>query len=177
MRMLKFVGIDPASSRNIGWSSIEISLSDGKLNDISCSAGTFVIPPMEERSKCLWQMFTAVESLLVNEQPIAVVIEKTSSFAGGFITGQVSNCIGAILACCGKHGFDVRFVYPSHVKKVLTGKGKATKVEMKKTTKTILQSLGIKKPDFDSHHAYDAVGNVLSYMKDNKLIDFNTDGI
>lgn len=164
-------GLDPASIKNIGWSIVKIDTD--KLNNIEVSAGTMVMEDVEKYHECLWPMFQAVENFILAYKPSSLVIEKTSSFSGGFITGQVSNCMGVILCCAVKHNITIEFVYPSHVKKVLTGKGKATKSVMKKSVQGILSTmLNIDKDKikYDSEHAYDAVGNILCYLIDGGVI-------
>jgi Holliday junction resolvasome RuvABC endonuclease subunit len=123
--------------------------------------------------KMLWPLFLIVEQLFEKQKPDLVIIEKTSSFSGGFITGQVSNCMGVILACCGKFQLPVSFVYPSHVKKVLTGKGRATKTQMKKAVKEIMSDITDPniKVEYDSEHAYDAVSNVLAFLIDEGFLE------
>jgi len=46
----------------------------------------------------------------------------------------------------------------------LTGNGRATKAQVKKCVKETIGDL-----KFDSEHAYDAVGIVLSYLKDKQV--------
>lgn len=172
------IGFDPASSRNLGWSIIRYkSAKAAKTAKITkCVSGTFTFPVCKESWRILGPMYLAVEEFLQREEPDLVVIEQTSAFrgpkAGGFVTGQVSYCIGVILSVCSKNDMNVGFVYPSHVKKVLTGKGRASKVEVRKGVKTILEHLGTPEPvTFDSDHASDATGNVLVWLADNNIYD------
>ncbi len=167
----KIIGLDPPSFRNIGWSVMETAEVDGQISTITCTAGTFVMPKALEPWHSLWPMFMAIDVFLMQQEPNLVIIEKTSSFAGGFITGQVSNCIGVILACCGKHSLDVKFVNPKHVKKVITGNGNASKTQIKNDVKKLLHRLGVQKVSFNSQHAYDAVGSVLSWFIDKNMLN------
>jgi len=158
----KIIGFDPASVRNLGWSKLTISLTTEER--IATTAGTFVIEKVEQPWQAMWPIFQVVDLFLEKEKPDIVVIEKTSSFAGGFVAGQVSGCMGVIHACCGKHNIDLEFVHPTHMKKVLTGNGRATKSQVKKCVKETIGDL-----KFDSEHAYDAIGIVLSYLKDEQV--------
>lgn len=164
---LKLVGFDPASTKNLGWSIV--SYLEGKLD---CTAGTFIIPDFDEPWKALWPMYLSVDQLLIEQQPDVVVVEKTSVFRGGFITGQVAGSIGSILIACGKNDLTVEFVYPTHVKKVITGKGQATKSQMKDSVKKILARFE-QMVKFDSEHSCDATANVLSFLSDNGVIDLS----
>lgn len=175
MALTKIAAFDPASYRNLGWSVMDVKETKSKgIEKLDVAAGTFVMPKVDQPWQMLWPLFTVVEQFFENKKPDLVIIEKTSSFAGGFITGQVSNCIGVILACCGKFSIPVTFVYPSHVKKVIVGKGKATKTEIKKAVaQTLAEVTGAdeKQIKFDSEHAYDAVANILCFMIDEGFLE------
>jgi len=99
-----------------------------------------------------------------------VAISNQIRFSGGFVTGQVSNCMGVILSACGKHDLAVAFVYPSHVKKVITGNGRATKGQMKKYVKDMMYQLCGEHVKFDSEHSCDATANILCWLKENKKL-------
>jgi len=155
----KIIGFDPASVRNLGWSRVA---ADG-TKVVQCDAGTFVIDKVEEPWQALWPIMQVVDDFLKNEAPDLVVVEQTKAF-GGFVGGQVASCMGVIHACCGKHGVKVGFVHPTHLKKVLTGNGRATKTQVKNA---VIAAFDKK---FDSEHAYDAVAVILSYLQDEESL-------
>lgn len=173
MQTAKILSFDPASTRNLGWSifTIDEDSETGECQGVKCWAGTIVIPEMNEPWQAMWPLFLAVDTIIEEQAPDLVVIEKTSSFAGGFVTGQVSNCIGLILAACGKHECPISFVYPTHVKKVLSGSGKASKAEMKKAVTAAVEKLTGETIKFDSAHSCDAAANVMCWLVENKLIN------
>jgi Holliday junction resolvasome RuvABC endonuclease subunit len=165
MSKYTIVGFDPASTRNIGWSSFSLSKKPSNTAKISkWSGGTFVMPITEEKWQVLWPMFESVNEFLEEQQPHLVVVEKTSSFAGGFITGQVSHCMGVILAVCGKLSIPVEFVYPTSVKKLVAGHGRAPKGKVKKATKNLLIAAGIEDVKFHSDHTADAAASVFYWL-------------
>lgn len=165
MSKYTIIGFDPASTRNIGWSSFTLSKKPSKTAKIcSWSGGTFVTPVLEEKWQVLWPMFLMVDSFLEEYSPHLVIVEKTSSFAGGFITGQVSHCMGVILAICGKYKIPIEFVYPTSVKKLVAGHGRATKSKMKKAVRTILTDAGVEDIKFHSDHTADAAASVLYWL-------------
>lgn len=164
---MMMVGFDPASYRNLGWCSMDIKLRKDFVSSFEIEAGTYVSPVYPEPWQDLYPIMETVEQIIQEKSPKIVILEKTSAFSGSFITGQVSNCIGVILAMCGKHDIDVGMVLPTHCKKVLTGKGNASKKELKDSIKKQLAVYNIKNAKFDSHHAWDAVGNVLTWLTDN----------
>ena len=167
---LKIISFDPSSYRNLGCAIATISSKKRKL---SIAASTFVLGDIKSTPwHSLWPLFQIVDQFLEQNKPDVVILEKTSSFAGGFVTGQVSNCIGAILAACGKNETFVEFVYPTHVKKVISGKGKCTKSEMRKSVISVLRKMKCD-TEFDSEHAYDAIAGILCFMNDEKNIKFS----
>ncbi len=166
--MIRVLSFDPASFRNLGWSVIDL---DDNLDVLSFEAGTLVTDKTEEPWQVLWQVFQFVDSKFLDKKPSVVVVEQTSAFRGGFVTGQVSNCMGVILCCCQKYRssnkLDLQFVYPTSVKKGIAGKGKASKKEIKNSVTDLLSTVR-KDFKFDSEHAYDAAANILFYAKKTK---------
>jgi len=128
------------------------------------------MPVMEEKWQVLWPMFLKIESFLEETNPHLVVMEKTSSFAGGFVTGQVSHCMGVILCLCGKYKVPVEFAYPTSVKKVVAGHGGASKSDLKKATKGLLLAAGVENTKFNSDHTADATANVFYWLIKNSVI-------
>lgn len=157
------VSFDPASYKNCGYATLIIN--DGKV--ISCSADTFVVKKSssEEPWKSCWPIYRFVNQYIKQNKPDVVIVEKTSSFSMGFVTGQISSIMGVIFAVCGKYNLPVEFKFPTHVKKVITGKGKATKSEMKKAVKKWLEENNLN-TEMPSEHAADAVANIICYLKE-----------
>lgn len=177
MAKYTIIGFDPASTRNIGWSSFVLSKKPCKTAKIcEWAGGTFVMPIMEEKWQVLWPMFIAIEDFLEEQEPHLVVVEKTSSFAGGFITGQVSHCMGVLLAVCGKYKIPVEFVYPTSVKKIVAGHGRAKKPQVKKATKNLLTNAGVKDVKFHSDHTADAAASVFYWLIKSGVIPAETEG-
>lgn len=160
------LSFDPASYRNVGWSIFRM-----KDDQFTCQSGTIVISDVDEPWHALWPIFVAVDAALGKQSPDIIIIEKTSSFSGGFVTGQVSNCTGVILACCGKYEMPVDFVYPTHVKKVVSGNGRATKAQMKKSVRDYVFKITGETMKFDSEHACDATANIICWLIENKMKD------
>lgn len=168
---MKICSFDPSSTRNLGYAVAKLENIEKELYS-EITAGTFILEAKEEKPLLLWSVFSIVDSFLLENCPDLVVIEQTGSFSGGFITSQISNCIGVILSCCGKHKIKVITVYPTHVKKIITGKGKATKSEMRKSVIGLLQQLKITNTKYNEEHAYDAIANILTFMHECKDIGF-----
>lgn len=166
--MIRVLSFDPASFRNLGWAVVDLN-DNLEVHDFE--AGTLVTDKTDEPWQVLWQVFQFVDNKFAEKKPNVVVVEQTSVFRGGFVTGQVSNCMGVILCCCQKYrssnSLELQFVYPTSVKKGVAGKGKASKKEIMNSVKQALNSI---KGEFklDSEHAYDAVANILFYAKKTK---------
>ncbi len=174
MAKFSIVGFDPGSLRNIGWSVVTLNkraaTSKGPPELNRWTEGTIVLPKGGEKWEVLWPIMHSVDTFLDEVRPDLVIIEQTSSFAGGFVTGQVSQCIGVILALCGKFSFEVSFVYPSHVKKVVTNSGKAKKPAIQKCLKTLLGNYGVEVSKFNSDHSADATANIFCWLIDKGLV-------
>jgi Holliday junction resolvasome RuvABC endonuclease subunit len=151
---------------------------NGKCTELQCSAGTLTVPKFEDdqRYLALWPMFVLVDAFLEKSEPDLIIVEQTSSFKGGFVTGQVSQCMGVILAVCGKHETQAAFVYPSTVKKRVAGHGRATKTQMKKAVQEIIKQLADQEVKFDSEHAIDATANIICWLAQQGAIEVENDG-
>lgn len=157
------LSFDPASFKNLGWSVLNTDTN-------TLSSGTIVFNDVgkDNPSAVLYPVWLIADGYIESYCPKKLIIEKTSSFSGGFVTGQVSMVSGVILAAAGRHSIPVEFVYPTHVKKIITGNGKATKALMKKAIEARLKNYTvIGKPDSD--HAFDAIANIFSYLDENIL--------
>jgi len=169
----KIASFDPASFRNLGWAIF--SFVDKKKSKAACRAGTFIGTQPEYGPASLWEFFEIIDEFLKNEKPDIVILEKTSSFAGGFVTGQVSGCIAVIMALCGKHKIPTDSVFPTHVKKVVTGSGKAKKGLIKQSVIAILDDLKCHDFQADSGHAFDAISNIFCWLIDNEEYSLSCD--
>ena len=78
--------------------------------------------------------------------------------------------MGVILAASVKNNVAVEFVYPTSVKKLVADHGRATKTQLKKATRHLLERAGIEKVKFDSEHAADATANILYWLIKNQII-------
>lgn len=165
------IGLDPANYKNLGWSIVEVESETKAITEISLTFGTFTFPNQTPAHTVLWPMFLVLDQFFDSNPPHLVLVEATHSFGGmGFVTGQVAHGMGVILACCAKRKIPVKYVYPSHVKSVVAGSGKATKSVLRKAVKKILANFNITDLKFDSEHACDATANVLSLLIDNNVI-------
>ena len=168
---MKIAAFDPASLKNIGWATWDTDTQ-------AYETGTFVIPSMEHNWQVLWPMYQKVNKLLINKKPQTVIVEQTSAFRSkkaAFVGGQVSQCMGVIFAACGKNKSEVSLVFPTSVKKIIAGYGKATKTKMEKSVINIMSNLANEKPSFSSEHACDALANILFWLVKKEIIEIEKD--
>jgi len=136
-------------------------------NISNCQAGTFVAKNNGEPWHSCWLFFGFVDKFLKKNKPDLVILEQTGSFRGSFVTSQVGNCIGVIFACCGKNKNNVHFLYPTHVKKMVVGKGKCTKPQMRKAVQKWMDDHNVPF-EAGSEHATDAIANIICHLEDKK---------
>ena len=157
--MEKILSFDPASRTTLGYAVI-----CKHPKRIEYSGYTTVIKG-ETDAKRLADVFVFVSQLIETVQPTVIVIERTISFAGSFITGQISQNTGVILCAIGNRQTDIpiEYVYPTSVKKSLTGSGKASKADMKKVVAEYVPNISKL-----SEHAIDALANGIYFLKNSE---------
>lgn len=170
MEIVTYASFDPASKKNVGWALLKLKIDNNNIS-MECAGGTLVLKNTPEPWEILWPVFVFTDQFITTSKPDFIIVEKTSSFQGSFITGQVSQCMGAILSACGKHNQNVIFEYPTHIKKVVSGKGKAPKGLMKRSVNNIVQKYTGEKLLLDSDHAYDALANIFCYLIDKGILE------
>lgn len=153
---MKLLSYDPCSYKNLGWAF---------YNQKELITGTHVYDRVNKLNTWsgLHRIYECVDASLSWFQPDVVVLEQTGSFRGGFVTSQVTQCIGAILAACGKyHGLNLHFTYPSRVKKLVVGRGNADKDDVRKAVEAWLLAKGLSIHPCATEHEVDAVASIIS---------------
>lgn len=164
---MRIIGFDPANYKNLGWSLVETQEKNGKTDKISVNSGTFIFT--EDGYECLLPMHKKISALISKHKPDVVIFEYTP-FGKMFVAGQISQGVGVLLLSCLQKGIEVKKTSPSHVKKVISGNSKATKVQMIKATKKIMSEWGFNGYEFDSHHACDATASCFCLLADKEII-------
>lgn len=150
---MKVIGIDP------GLSSTGIGIVRGTgLKVDACSYGsieTLKTTPLPDR---LNKIYSQLFSLLNGEKPDLMVIEDVFSLKqypkSGITLGQVS---GVILLAGVQTGVGALQVTVREAKQVLTGNGNATKIQLEKSVRSLLNLASPIRP----LHASDALGLAL----------------
>ena len=134
---MRVIGFDPGIGR-LGFAVIETAPSLTLVR-----AGVITSPIRAPLPLRLHTLATDISSLLKSEQPEKAVVEEL--FFGRNITTAmaVSHSRGVLLAALFEKGISIHEIHPTTVKKVVAGRGNATKAEVARAT---CRLLGIQKP-------------------------------
>jgi crossover junction endodeoxyribonuclease RuvC len=151
--MTKIIGIDP------GLSATGVGIVKGvglKIGDFSF--GSINTPKNMSLPNRLEQIFSNILVVLKDEKPDLMIVEDVFSAAkfpkAGIILGKVSGVV--LLAGC-QAGIPVTEIPVREAKQILTGNGNASKKQLEKAVRHLLN---IKTP-IKPYHASDAMGLAL----------------
>jgi len=147
--MIKIIGIDP------GLADTGIGVVNGSgLKVGSYSFGCIQTSKHDSMPDRLEQIYSKVLSLLEQEKPDYMVVEDVFSLGrypkSGIILGKVS---GVILLAGQMTGTPIIEIAVREAKKILTGNGRASKVQLEESVRAALKHKTRIKPD----HASDAL--------------------
>jgi crossover junction endodeoxyribonuclease RuvC len=151
--MIKVIGIDP------GLAETGIGIISGRGQRICAfSYGCIRTTPEQQLARRLEMIYTKLDGLLVKESPDLMVAEDIFSLErypqSGLKLGRVS---GIILLAAAKRNIPVVEIPVREAKQVLTGNGNASKQQLEKCVRRILDHSEPIKPI----HASDALGMAL----------------
>jgi len=163
----RFLGIDPASYKNIGWGLVVHDSRDHSIKQVF--GETYTTASNSFGPESAWELSVFLDAIIQASKPHAIIIERTIQFAGNsFVAGQTNATIGVILSVAGRYCIPCQWVLPTHVKKILTGKGKASKNAIAAAVKYQLN--GTNQLSDTEEHTYDAVASVLTWLIDNEIL-------
>jgi len=151
--IIKAIGIDP------GLSATGIGIVRGRgLKIDGCSYGSINTPKNIPLSARLNQIFSGLLKVLEDEKPDIMVVEDIFSLPkypnAGITLGKVT---GVILLAGGHVNVPVTEVPVREAKQVLTGNGNASKMQLERAVRNLLNLSDPIKP----YHASDALGLAL----------------
>jgi len=151
--MIKVIGIDP------GLSATGFGIARGMgLNVDSFSFGSINTSKNLSLPNRLDHIYSKTLHMLKDETPDLMIVEDIFSVAkfpkAGMTLGKVT---GVVLLAGGQMGISVVEVPAREAKQVLTGNGNATKIQLEKAVRRLLNLTTPIKP----HHAADAMGLAL----------------
>jgi crossover junction endodeoxyribonuclease RuvC len=156
---MRILGIDPGSSAT-GYGVIE--RREGKLVHIAHGVIRPVAgAPLASR---LDQLYTTLSDVIAQHLPDSSVVEDVfvaASPRSALVLGQAR---GAILAAVARAGVPVNEYTPAHIKRSVTGNGRATKQQVKSMVKRLLSLDRVPASD-----AADALAAAIAYANAGRL--------
>ncbi|MCW7752751.1 crossover junction endodeoxyribonuclease RuvC [Desulfobotulus sp. H1] len=151
--MVTILGLDPGLART----GIGLVRGNG-LNVTSYAFGCIETPKKDPLAKRIHQIYTQVSCLLEKEAPSLIIVEDIFSLQqypkSGILLGKVT---GALLVAGCEKNIPVREVAVREAKKILTGTGSASKVQLEKAVRHAVCHPDCIRPD----HASDALALAL----------------
>lgn len=152
--MIKIVGIDP------GLAGTGIGVLEGGSRDINgYSFGSIATDPNASTPSRLNLIYSKITDFLDDQKPDLVVIEDIYSLekypGSGIMLGKVS---GVLLVAAFRAGVQVEEISVREVKKIITGSGRADKLQVEKSVRNLLKHGEPIRP----FHASDALGLALA---------------
>lgn len=129
---MKILGIDPGSHL-IGYGLIEVK--NGSYNCLDY--GTLIIKE-EKTDKRLLRIKLEIEKIIKKERPDKISIEKLFFYKNIKTAMNVSECRGVIILTAAQSKIDIEEFTPLQVKQMVSGYGKAKKINIQKMMKLIL---------------------------------------
>ncbi len=139
---LTILGIDPGL-RVTGYAVVS-SNDDGPS---LCEAGVFRTVDKESLEKRLKSIYDGLEEVVREFRPDTIAVEKLYSHYGHPQTAVImGHARGMIFLCAAKHETPVRSYGATRIKKSLTGNGRASKLQMQRTVKSIFGMKALPEP-------------------------------
>lgn len=130
--MLAF-GIDPGS-RYTGWGVVE---SEGsRVRMVDC--GVVAVGGQRPLPERLQDIFRALDALLDQHRPDAVFVESIFHHKSARSALVLGHARGVCMLACGLRALPFEEISPSEVKKAVTGRGRAEKVQVQEMMRVLL---------------------------------------
>lgn len=133
---MRVIGIDPGLN-NLGWSILEKN-RDNSINYIA--SGVIKTNSKDDISIRLSHLFTSLELIIEKYDPDYAGLEETFVNKNAKSSLYLGFARGTILACIGKYKLHLKEFSPTHIKKTITGAGRAEKSQIQRMLNIILPS-------------------------------------
>jgi crossover junction endodeoxyribonuclease RuvC len=163
------MGLDPASTRNMGMAIMEFNKS-GKMKiihtetvkfpDCSCDG--------ERLNICYDTIAKNIDKYKVNK----ICMERSMGMGKIFVRNNLIEMAAAIKMSAFDKSIELAEISPSHLKKVVTGNGRATKSILQKQIKEYFAKQLSNDDTKRSEHEYDAVGLIMCGAVDDNLLKY-----
>jgi Holliday junction resolvasome RuvABC endonuclease subunit len=126
---LTIIGMDPAATRNCGWSVLRY---DGN-SIILLDKYTQKITRTDEELDCgrLRDVYDELQKIITKHNPKILCLERSMGGGLAFVRSNMSEIVGAAKLCCFENKIIVYETSPGHVKKLIADHGRADKKYIK----------------------------------------------
>lgn len=152
------IGMDPASYRNCGWAVLE--MTDTK-KPVLLEKFTQVIQREQDDLGRLRDIYEQLAELIKKHRPGHLCLERSMGGGLAFVRNNLSENVGVAKLCAHDNSVKVIEVSPAHLKKVITGHGRAKKRHI---MANVCAEFGLQKAGVE--HECDAAAIALSYLID-----------
>lgn len=149
---MRILGIDP-STVNSGWALMQ--------GDKVIVYGAISPPKKLSEEKKIMYTYNELISLIHKYKPDQIACEDQYGRLNTKTLKVLSRLVGGIMLACAEHDTPITLIYPSHVKKVFTGRGNASKQDMVEKAKKFIHKEV-------SDDIADAVAVAYTFLEDNK---------
>ena len=135
----RIIGIDPGS-RILGYAAIDVPVQGvAMISGIQLlEVGVLRAPPIEVHSMRIGMLHNAAAELFERVEPVECVIERAFTGINQLSALRLGEARGAIIAAAVAMGATIREIAPAKAKKVVTGKGNATKEQVAMALEALL---------------------------------------
>jgi len=158
---MRILGIDPGTA-TLGWAIIEKKNSQVSL----VAYDAMYTKPNDSEEQRLLTLYTEFSKLIHTYSPHAVSIEQLYFATNAKTAIAVAQARGVILLASAQNNIPVVSYSPLHIKKTITGDGKADKRQVQSMLTKLLPLTIAPKPD----DAADAIAIALTHAYTNKFI-------
>lgn len=155
---INILGIDPASTRNMGVCVARIYKENKKMEIKERFTNIFNVTNDTKDDR-----FVELENVileLIKKYNIKKIIYERTIFGKSFVMSQISENMGVTKLIAKKNDIELVPFSPKSAKLMITGSGKATKKEMMKAVNDLF---GLRPKDLSSDHEADAISMCYYY--------------
>jgi len=147
-------GIDPASSKNMGYCLAQITNTSFKIRTVDTKV-------IEYTQNIYMETHYFIKKLIQDNKIDKIVLERSMGFGLSFVRNQLSELVGIVKMVAAQNGIEVIELSPTEVKKTVTGSGKADKKIMRREISLLFGDFDIEQL---SEHAIDAISTAYTYF-------------
>lgn len=148
------IGIDPGT-RELGYGVV--AKGEGRLRFVAC--GNLSMPSQEPLPRRLEQLYEGLQAIIQKWKPLALAVERPFFAKNAKSAMRLGEILGIVALASAKEGVEVYEYAPGEVKGAVTGYGAASKGQVQRMVREILNLEGIP----DSPDAADALAVAICH--------------